>query len=175
MSVDADRLRSLVRDVPDFPEPGIVFKDLTPMLASATGLLEATEGLAGLFEHAGADAVVAIDARGFLFGAPVAQHLGVGLVPVRKPGKLPWETHLEEYALEYGTDGLEIHRDGLAAGAKALVIDDVLATGGTAAAAVRLVERSGATVAGIGLVIELGFLDGRARLPGHDVRALLTY
>lgn len=169
-------LAERLRDVPDFPKPGIVFKDLTPLLAdveafatTVSAISDHAKGLPG-----GVDAVVGIEARGFIFGAAVAHGLGAAFVPVRKPGKLPWTTVAETYELEYGIDSLEVHQDAFAPGANVYVIDDVLATGGTAAATCRLVERLGGRVAGIGFVIELGFLDGRARLPGTDVFSLIT-
>jgi adenine phosphoribosyltransferase len=165
-----------LRDVPDFPKPGIVFKDLTPLLADVAAFAATVEALAA---HArglpgDVDAVVGIEARGFIFASAVAHALGAAFVPVRKPGKLPYKTVSEAYELEYGTDSLEIHEDAFAAGADVYVIDDVLATGGTAAATCRLVERLGARVAGIGFVVELGFLEGRARLPKTDVLSLIT-
>lgn len=165
-----------LRDVPDFPKPGIVFKDLTPLLADVEAFAAT---ISALSSHAsslpgGIDAVVGIEARGFIFGAALAHGLQAAFVPVRKPGKLPWTTVSEPYELEYGTDALEVHDDAVAPGARVYVIDDVLATGGTAAATCRLVERLGATVAGIGFVVELGFLDGRARLPNTDVFSLIT-
>lgn len=165
-----------LRDVPDFPKPGIVFKDLTPLLADVEAFA-ATIG--ALVTHArslpgGVDAVVGIEARGFIFASAVAHGLEAAFVPVRKPGKLPWKTVSETYELEYGTDSLEVHEDAVAPGASVYVIDDVLATGGTAAATCRLIERLGANVAGLGFVVELGFLDGRARLPDTDVLSLIT-
>ena len=164
-----------IRDVPDWPEPGVVFKDITPLLADPAGFAYAVRSLAEPFAGRGVTKVVGMEARGFLIGAPVALHLGAGFVPVRKPGKLPRATDSEEYALEYGTDRLEIHADAVGADDRVLVIDDVIATGGTAAATVALVERSGATVVGLGFVIELAFLDGAARLAGHEHVSLLTY
>lgn len=170
-----DRVRALVRDVPDFPKPGIVFKDLTPALADGDAFREIVAGLVGLARGRACDKVVAVEARGFLFGAAVASALGVGLVPVRKPGKLPWKTDRVTYALEYGTDSLEMHVDALRRGDKVLVVDDLLATGGTAAAASQLVERQGASVEGFAFVIELDFLQGRQRLGAERVHALLHY
>jgi adenine phosphoribosyltransferase len=164
-----------IRDVPDWPEPGVVFKDITPLLADPAGFAYAVRSLAEPFAEQGITKVVGMEARGFLIGAPVALHLGAGFVPVRKPGKLPRATDSEEYALEYGTDRLEIHEDAVGPDDRVLVIDDVIATGGTAAATVRLVERSGATVVGLGFVIELAFLDGAAQLAGHEHVSLLTY
>jgi adenine phosphoribosyltransferase len=174
MTMDPARLAACLRDVPDFPKRGIVFKDLTPLLADVE-VFAAT--IAALVEHASGldvDKVAGIEARGFIFAAAVAHGLGAGFVPVRKPGKLPWRTVSESYELEYGTDALEVHEDAFAPGDGVYVVDDVLATGGTAAAACRLVDRLGARVAGTAFVIELGFLDGRARLPETDVLSLIT-
>jgi len=171
-------LQEHVRDIPDFPEPGIVFKDLTPLLADPGAFRAAVDAFA---DYAGrltepVTKVVGIEARGFTFAAAVAYKLDVGLIPVRKPGKLPHETVSETYALEYGTDTLEIHRDAVAAGGESvLVVDDVLATGGTAAATCRLLESVGGRVAGLAFVVELGFLQGRAKLPDYDVFTLLTF
>jgi adenine phosphoribosyltransferase len=168
-------LQQHIRDVPDWPEPGVVFKDITPLLAHPSGFAAAVAELARPFEDRGITKVVGIEARGFLIGAPVALHLGAGFVPARKPGKLPGSTHSEEYALEYGTDRLEIHADAIEAGEQVLIVDDVIATGGTAAATVRLVERLGGDVMGLGFVIELAFLDGRTRLAGYEHVSLVTY
>lgn len=162
-----------IRDVPDWPEPGVVFKDITPLLADPDGFASVVRSLAEPFAGRGITKVVGIEARGFLIGAPVALHLGAGFVPVRKPGKLPRATDSEEYALEYGTDRLEMHTDAIGAGEQVLIVDDVIASGGTAAATVRLVERAGGAVAGLGFVIELGFLDGAAQLAGHEHVSLL--
>lgn len=153
----------------------MVFKDITPLLADPAGFAYAVRALAEPFAGRGITKVVAMEARGFLIGAPVALHLGAGFVPVRKPGKLPRATKSEEYALEYGTDRLEIHEDAVGPDDRVLIVDDVIATGGTAAATIRLVERSGAAVAGLGFVIELAFLDGAVQLAGHEHTALLTY
>jgi adenine phosphoribosyltransferase len=175
-SPDPDWLASHLRDVPDFPKPGIVFKDLTPLLADVGAFRATVDALVTrAAELPGrVDAVVGIEARGFIFAAAVAHGLGAAFVPVRKPGKLPWKTVSETYELEYGTDSLEVHEDAFGPGDEVYVIDDVLATGGTAAATCRLVERLGARVAGVGFVVELGFLDGRARLPATDVYSLVT-
>lgn len=174
MTRDADWLAARLRDVPDFPKPGIVFKDLTPLLADVEAFRHSVDALAERPEALGVSKVVGVEARGFIFASAIAYRLGAGLVPVRKPGKLPWHTASETYELEYGTDSLEIHEDAISAGDDVYVIDDVLATGGTAAATCRLVERLGGRVAGAGFVVELGFLDGRAKLPDYDVVSLIT-
>lgn len=167
-------LLDLVRDVPDYPTPGIVFKDLTPLLADAEGFRQSVDAIAAHHRPGTVDAVVGIEARGFLLAAPVAYLLGAGVVPVRKPGKLPGPVHGRSYDLEYGSNTLELHRDGLDPDARVLVIDDVLATGGTAAAAVHLVEQCGGTVVAVAVLLELTFLHGRAALPGVDVHAVLS-
>ena len=173
MTVD---FKSFIRDVPDFPEEGVVYKDITPVLANAEALNAAVEGLAGPYAEAGITRVAGIEARGFIFGVPVARRLGVGFVPVRKPGKLPYTVEREEYTLEYGSDLLEIHTDALVQGDRVLIIDDVLATGGTAAAAVRLIRKLGADVSGVAVLIELLFLDGRSQVPaGIPLTTLVTY
>lgn len=165
----------LVRDVPDFPKPGILFKDITPVVQNYAALNQVVEQLSEWARDKKIDAVVGIEARGFIFGAPVALALGVGFVPLRKLGKLPYDRLTEEYALEYGTNTVEIHSDSIAAGQRVLIIDDLLATGGTAAAAARLVERVGGVVAGFGFLIDLSFLDGRKVLSAYDIHALITY
>ena len=168
-------LRRAVRDIPDFPKPGIVFKDITPALADA-GLFRAmTEAMAAPYAGAGITHVVGIEARGFILAAPIAQRLGAGFIPVRKPGKLPHRVRRMDYALEYGSDALEMHEDGVGAGSRVLVADDVLATGGTARATCALVEATGATVVGCAFLIELGFLDGARALAGRAVRSILRY
>ncbi|HWE42740.1 MAG TPA: adenine phosphoribosyltransferase [Gemmatimonadaceae bacterium] len=169
------RLRTTIREVPDFPKPGILFKDITPVLADAALFSETTRAMARPFQQRGVTHVIAIESRGFILGAPVAQHLGAGLVPVRKRGKLPWKTLTEEYALEYGTDVLEIHADALPAGAIVIVVDDVLATGGTAQAVGTLVRRAGAVLHGFSFLMALGFLGGRARLGTTRVETILEY
>jgi adenine phosphoribosyltransferase len=171
----ADRLAALVRDIPDFPRPGITFKDLTPLLADPHAFRAAVDGIADRFSEAGVSRVLGVEARGFILAAPIAYRFGAGFVPVRKAGKLPWRIEREEYELEYGTDLLEIHKDAVSEGDQVLVIDDVLATGGTAAASCRLVEKLGGTVCGLGFVIELTFLSGRAKLEGRDMMSLLVY
>ena len=170
-----EQLRQAIRDVPDFPTPGIVFKDITPVLADAELFEQVTTAMAEPFVGEGITHVVAIESRGFIFGAPIAQALGVAFVPVRKPGKLPNRTVREEYKLEYGTDALEMHADALGSNAQVLIVDDVLATGGTAAAACRLTERMGATVVACTFLIELSFLAGRAALEGRRYEAIIRY
>jgi adenine phosphoribosyltransferase len=172
---DAGWLRERIRDIPDFPKPGIVFKDITPLLADGDALRFTVNAFTDHFADRRVNKVVGIEARGFILAAPVAYCMGAGFVPVRKAGKLPHEIEREEYALEYGTDLLEIHRDGVGPGDQVLVIDDVIATGGTAAATCQLIERLGATVAGLGFVIELTFLAGTAKLGGRDFVSLVTY
>ncbi|MBA3928493.1 adenine phosphoribosyltransferase [Pseudoxanthomonas japonensis] len=152
----------LLRDIPDFPKPGILFKDITPVLADAAGFAEAIAAMAAPWRNDAIDAVVGVEARGFILGAALARELNVGFVPVRKPGKLPGRTLSLDYGLEYGRDRLEIHTDAMPAGARVIVIDDVLATGGTLKAAVQLVEQQGALVVGTGVLVELGFLGARA-------------
>lgn len=165
----------LIRDVTDFPKPGVTFKDITPLLGDATAFAEVVDRLAEPFAGRGITKVVGIEARGFVLAAPVAHRLAAGFVPVRKPGKLPWQTATEAYELEYGTDGLEVHLDALAPGDRVLVVDDVLATGGTAGAAASLVEGLGADLVALTFLIELAFLGGAERLGGVEHRSLLTY
>ena len=167
-------LSDYVHDVPDFPTPGILFKDLSALFGDAGAFAGAVEQLAGAHERGTVDKVVGVEARGFLLAGPVAYLLGAGVVPVRKPGKLPREVHERSYDLEYGSNVLQVHTDACRPGERVLVVDDILATGGTAAAAVHLVERSGATVVGLAVLLELAFLAGRAALPGVAVQALLT-
>jgi adenine phosphoribosyltransferase len=157
-------LKDHIRDVPDFPQPGVVFKDLTPLLAHAQAFASAVKAIALPFEVAGITKVVGIEARGFILAAPVAVILGAGFIPVRKLGKLPWRTEVASYDLEYGSDSLEIHDDAILPGDRVLVVDDVIATGGTASATVELVRRLGGDVVGLGFLVELGFLGGRSRL-----------
>ena len=168
-------LRAFIRDIPDFPEPGIVFKDITPLLLDPRALDDAVDGLARLTEPLNVDFVVAPEARGFILGAALARQLHAGFVPARRPGKLPHETVSAEYALEYGINALEVHADAIAGGARVLVHDDLLATGGTAAALCELIERLGAEVAGCAFLIELGFLGGRERLAPRHVSALVNF
>ncbi|MDQ1373322.1 MAG: adenine phosphoribosyltransferase [Actinomycetota bacterium] len=175
MEEDAAWLKEHIRDIPDFPRPGVVFKDITPLLSDRKAFTATVDALSDRFVDRGVDKVLGIEARGFIFAAPVAYRLGAGFVPVRKAGKLPWDIEKQEYELEYGTDLLEIHKDAVAPGERALVIDDVMATGGTAAATIRLVEKLGGSIVGLGFVIELAFLSGRAKLQGHEAVSLLTY
>jgi adenine phosphoribosyltransferase len=168
-------LRSYIRDIPDYPKPGIVFRDVTPLFLDATALDHAITLLATWADEREVDFVVAAEARGFVLGAAIAARIGAGFIPARKPGKLPREAISVEYALEYGVDALELHRDALSGGARVLVHDDLIATGGTAEALCRLVEGAGATVAGCAFLVELAALGGRARLGGHDVHSLIGY
>ncbi|MCF7822274.1 MAG: adenine phosphoribosyltransferase [Mariprofundaceae bacterium] len=170
----AVNLRDYIRDIPDFPKPGIVFKDISPLLADGNAFSAAISQMACSMPQ-GIDAIVGIEARGFIFGAALAQQTGVGFVPVRKPGKLPAEVHSIEYELEYGFDALEIHRDALSQGHKIVIVDDLLATGGTARATVDLVRRLGAEVTACLFVIELGFLGGSDLLNDVPIHALVSY
>ena len=165
---------SLIRNIPDFPQPGVLFRDITPLLGDPAALRAAVMDLAAPFRNARVDQVAAIEARGYLLGAPLAVELGAGLVPMRKAGKLPRETYHAEYALEYGQTAIEIHRDALASHHRVLLVDDVLATGGTMAAAISLVEQAGATIAGIAFLIELKELGGRGLLKGYEPVSLVT-
>jgi adenine phosphoribosyltransferase len=169
------QLRSLIRDVPDFPQEGILFKDITPLLADPIAFSTVIDLLVVHFGRGSVDKVVGIEARGFIIASPVAYHFGAGFVPVRKKDKLPWTTEAAEYALEYGTATLEVHTDAVRPGERVLIVDDVLATGGTAKATAGLVERIGGKVVGLAFLIELGFLRGRDRLEGHDLFTLLDY
>ena len=164
-----------IRNVPDFPKPGIQFKDITPVLADARLFAGAVDLLTTNFKPGSVDAVVGIDARGFIFAAAAAVKLQAGFVPVRKKGKLPYKTHEQDYALEYGTATVAIHVDALKPGSRVLLVDDLLATGGTAAAAAQLVEKLGANILEIGFLIELSFLNGRDKLKGYPIRSLVTY
>ncbi len=175
MTADTAWLRDYVRDIPDFPEPGIVFKDITPLLANVDAFRFAIDALADHYCGDDIDLVAGIEARGFLFAAPLAYRCGTGFVPVRKKGKLPAAAAAEPYALEYGTDQVEVHVDVLEPGTRVLVVDDVLATGGTAAATVRLLQGLEAQVVGVGFVIELGFLGGAGKLEGYETFSLLKY
>jgi adenine phosphoribosyltransferase len=175
MSSIAERLTATIRDVPDFPKPGVMFKDITPVLQNPALFADVTAALAMPWKGKGITHVLAIESRGFLFGAPVAQHLGAALVPVRKPGKLPHARVTEHYVLEYGEDAVEVHADALDAKSLVLIVDDVLATGGTAAATRRLAHRLGAGVAGIAVVIDLSFLPWRKALAGTHVETLVRF
>ncbi|MBF2097878.1 MAG: adenine phosphoribosyltransferase [Gloeomargaritaceae cyanobacterium C42_A2020_066] len=168
-------LKALIRDVPDFPKPGILFRDITTLLRHPQGLRYTIDCLAHHYADQEIDVVVGAESRGFIFGAPVAYRLGCGFVPIRKPGKLPGPVHAAEYALEYGTDRLEMAQDGLAPGARVLIVDDVIATGGTAAAMAQLVTQSQGEVMGFGFIIELRDLGGRQNLPDAPVLALVEY
>jgi adenine phosphoribosyltransferase len=169
------KLKAIIRDVPDFPKPGIIFKDITPLLADHAAFTELVQAFADAYRGAGITKVLGIEARGFLLAAPIAMALGAGIVPVRKKGKLPYKRVSATYALEYGTDTLEMHEDAVKAGEKVLVVDDVLATGGTAAAVCELVEKLGAKVAGVAMLIELEFLKGRAKLGDRNIVSLIKY
>lgn len=173
--LDTDVLRRRVRDIPDYPQPGIVFKDITPLLADPVAFSRAIDMLVVRFGRGTIDKVVGIEARGFIVAAPVAYHSSAGFVPLRKAGKLPAATLTQDYELEYDTASLEVHRDAFEPGDRVLIVDDVLATGGTARAACELVERSGASVVGLGFVIELAFLAGRAKIADYDLCALVAY
>jgi adenine phosphoribosyltransferase len=173
--MDTERLKSLIREVPDFPQQGIVFKDITPLLADEVAFSSVIDMIVVHFGRGTVDKVVGIEARGFILASPVAYHFGAGFVPVRKSGKLPWETDAEQYELEYGTETLEIHRDAFRPGERVLIVDDVLATGGTARATAELVERLGGKVVGIACLVELSFLKGRQKLEGYDFYSLITY
>jgi adenine phosphoribosyltransferase len=172
---DASRLRAAIRDIPDFPKPGIVFKDITPVLADGALFRESILLFAKQVAGNGVQKVVGIDARGFIFGAALAFHLGVGFVPIRKKGKLPWRTTSAAYALEYGEATVEMHMDAVSAGEKVVLIDDVLATGGTAAAALGLLTAAGAEVVAVQFFVELTFLEGRQKLPGARIETLVPF
>ena len=173
--MDIEQIKALIRDVPDFPEPGIVFKDITPVLADPIAFSTITDLMVVRFGRGNVDKVVGIEARGFIIASPVAYHFGAGFVPIRKQGKLPSETVAEDYELEYGSATLELHIDGITPGERVLIVDDVLATGGTAQAAASLVQRVGGEVCGIATVIELEFLHGRERLAEHELYTLIRY
>ena len=168
-------LQSKIRDIPDFPKPGIVFKDIMPLLADPQSFRATVEALAEFAEPRRPDIILGAEARGFILGGALAYHLGAGFVAARKPGKLPWETVSAEYELEYGMDSLELHADAIGRGARVLVHDDLLATGGTARAKTSLVEQLGGEVVGVAFVIELAFLNGRDKLTGYDVHSLIQY
>ena len=168
-------LKDYIRSIPDFPQPGIMFRDITPMLKSAAVMREVVKQMATPFQDAGVTSVLAAEARGFVFGAPLAMELGASFVPVRKPGKLPYETETFQYDLEYGSDSLEIHKDAVTPDENVLLVDDLLATGGTIEACMKLAERQGANVVGAAFVVELAFLNGRNRLGSQEVVSLLSY
>ncbi len=167
--------KSLIRDIPDFPQPGILFRDITPVLANPQAVAEIIDRFANFASSRKPDAVVGIESRGFIFGMPLAMHMNLPFVPVRKAGKLPWKCIIEEYALEYGVNSMEMHSDAIAPGQHALIVDDLLATGGTAAAAIRLVKRLGGSVVGCCFLIELKDLKGRDSLGDLDVQTLIAY
>jgi adenine phosphoribosyltransferase len=173
--MEIEAIKGLIRDVPDFPQEGIVFKDITPLLADEVAFSSVIDLIVVHFGRGAVDKVVGIEARGFILASPVAYHFGAGFVPVRKKDKLPWETESAEYELEYGSATLEIHKDGVRPGERVLIVDDVLATGGTACATAELVERIGGKVVGIACLLELSFLNGRSRLEGHDLFTLISY
>ncbi len=168
-------LKTFVRDVPDWPKPGILFKDITPLLGDSVAFAAAIEQMAAGFEAGGIDYVAAVEARGFIFGAALAEKLQAGFVPIRKKGKLPYKTVSHTYQLEYGTDTIEIHSDAVEPGAKVLMVDDLLATGGTMAAACNLLEKLNADIAGVVFLIELEFLKGREKLAGYDIKTIISY
>jgi adenine phosphoribosyltransferase len=168
-------LKKYIRDIPDFPKSGIIFKDITPLLASPDAFSFAVQKLAEPFKNKSISKVVGIEARGFLFAAPVAIELNTGVIPIRKPGKLPYTTVSQSYSLEYGTDTMEIHSDGISSGERVLLLDDVLATGGTTEAACKLIEKLGGIIAGVVFLIELEFLKGRQKIAGYPVFSLLTF
>lgn len=168
-------LKQYIRDIPDFPKKGILFRDITTLLQNRDALNRTIDLLAEHYRNQAIDQILGIESRGFIFGAPLAYRLGTGFIPVRKPGKLPHVTERVEYQLEYGTDGLEIHKDALNPGQRVLIIDDLLATGGTASAVAQLVRRLDAEVVGLGFIIELTFLNGREKLKGYDLHTLVQY
>lgn len=168
-------LRKYIRDIPDFPQPGILFRDITPLLADPKALQAAVEALAEPFRDRQLDAVVAAEARGFIFAAPLALELDIGFVPIRKPGKLPFDTHSFHYELEYGTDTLEMHIDGVTTGQRVLIVDDLLATGGTVSACINLLEQVGAEIVACAFLIELPALNGAARLKPHETFSVIKY
>ena len=168
-------LRALIRDVQDFPMTGVLFRDITPLLADADGLRESVQQMSAPWRDRGVELVAAMEARGFMFAAPMAVELGAGFVPVRKEGKLPWRTRSVEYTLEYRSDVLHVHEDAVRPGQRVLVVDDVIATGGTAEAVVRLLKELGADVVGVQFLVELRDLGGRELLDGYDVRSVITY
>ena len=175
MTSEGIDLQKYIRDIPNWPEEGILFRDITPLLADPYAFAESVDALSAGFTGAGVEYVAAVEARGFIFGSAVAEKLGAGFVPIRKKGKLPWQTESVTYDLEYGTDTLEIHRDAVKSGSKVLMVDDVLATGGTMAAACKLIERIGGRVAGIVFLMELGGLGGKEKIAGYEVTSIISY
>lgn len=173
--VQPAELQAYIRDIPDWPRKGILFRDITPLLASASAFARAVNALAGPFLGRGIEYVAAVEARGFIFGAAVAEKLAAGFVPIRKKGKLPYETQSCTYDLEYGTDTLEVHRDAVKSGANVLIVDDLLATGGTSAAAAKLIEKIGGKVAGLAFLIELTELKGREKLSRYEISTIISY
>jgi adenine phosphoribosyltransferase len=171
----SETIKELIRDIPDFPKPGILFRDITPLLSNVDGFGLVVDTLSERYKEKKLDKIVAIESRGFLFGTPLAYQLGVGLIPLRKPGKLPYETIQESYALEYGETSLEIHKDAIRPGDRVVILDDLLATGGTAAAAVSLVQKLGGDVVEVCFVIELAGLEGRSKIEGVPVFSLVSY
>jgi adenine phosphoribosyltransferase len=172
---DHEWLKDYIRDVPDWPKPGVIFKDITPLLGDKKAFPYTIDAIAEHFAGTEIDKVLGIEARGFIVAAPIAYRFGAGLIPVRKKGKLPWDIEVQEYELEYGAESLEMHKDAIAPGERILIVDDVLATGGTAEATASLTRRSGGRVAGIGTIMELTFLKGRNRLLDHEVFSLISY
>ena len=175
MTTQDAQLRAYIRDIPDWPRKGILFRDITPLLANPGVFSAAVDAMSAAFVGRGVEYVAAVEARGFIFGAAVAQKLGAGFVPIRKKGKLPYETESHTYDLEYGTDTLEIHRDAVKPGANVLIVDDLLATGGTSVAAAKLIERIGGKVAGFTFLIELTDLKGREKLSGYEITSVISY
>ncbi len=175
MTDSSTTLQALIRDVPDFPKPGIMFKDITPLLADPSGLAMAVETMANPFRKSRVDLVIGAESRGFIFGTAIAQALSCGFVPIRKPGKLPLATHSVDYALEYGTDTLEMHVDAITTGTRVLMVDDLLATGGTMAACLEMVARTGAEIVAASFLIELTFLEGRRKLGDTAIHSAITY
>ena len=173
--MEIEQIKALIRDVPDFPDPGLVFKDITPVLAHPDAMSTIIDLIVVHFGRGTVDKVVGIEARGFILAAPVAYHFNAGFVPIRKEGKLPWETVSEEYELEYGTATIELHEDAIEDGERVLIVDDVLATGGTARAAASLVERGGGVIRGIACLIELEFLKGRQKLTDYELHTFIRY
>jgi adenine phosphoribosyltransferase len=168
-------LAKIIRDIPDFPKPGIIFKDITTLLSDAEAFKQAVDSLAGQYAGQQIDMVACVEARGFIFGAPLAYKLGAGLAVIRKPGKLPYKTHQQSYELEYGTDTLEIHRDAILPGQRVLIVDDLLATGGTIGAVTEMIKKLKGDIAGIAFLIELTFLNGRDKLKDYDIFSLIKY